>query len=108
MAQPNVEVFSVQKAPAVAPIAESGLAFCAEDLSSQISDFAVTAAVLEQMDLVISSDSAVVHLAGALGKPVWVALSVFHDWRYGVSGNLTPWYETARVFKQRGLESGVT
>jgi ADP-heptose:LPS heptosyltransferase len=42
----------------------------------QISDFAVSAAVLEQMDLVINCDSAVVHLAGELGKPVWVALSV--------------------------------
>jgi hypothetical protein len=52
------------------------------------------------MDLIVSCDSAVVHLAGSLGKPAWVALPVFHDWRYGISGDLSHWYKTVRVFKQ--------
>ena len=55
---------------------------------------------VEQPHVLLTCHGAVVHLAGALGKPVWVALSVFHDWRYGPTGDLSPWYNQARVFKQ--------
>jgi hypothetical protein len=57
-------------------------------------------ALLEQLDLIISVDTAVVHLAGALGKPVWVLLSYVPDWRWGLAGERTPWYPTMRLFRQ--------
>ena len=101
LVRPDIDFFAVQKGPDAKQIANSGLAYAITDLSSQLNDFADTSAALSEMDLIISCDSAVVHLAGALGNPVWVALSVFHDWRYGPSGDLTPWYGTSRVFKQK-------
>jgi len=52
------------------------------------------------MDLVISVDTAVIHLAGALGKPVWVLLSQPHDWRWLLDREDTPWYPTMRLFRQ--------
>jgi ADP-heptose:LPS heptosyltransferase len=49
---------------------------------------------------VVSLDSAIAHLAGALGRPVWLALKYAADWRWGASGSTTPWYPTARLFRQ--------
>ena len=67
---------------------------------SQLHDFADTAALVEQMDLVISIDTSVAHLAGALGKPLWVALPYSVDYRWMVEGPTTPWYPTATLFRQ--------
>jgi tetratricopeptide (TPR) repeat protein len=65
-------------------------------------DFWDTAALVMSLDLVISVDTSVVHLAGALGRPVWVLLpAIGCDWRWGVRGDTTPWYPTARLFRQR-------
>ncbi|HEY7310260.1 MAG TPA: tetratricopeptide repeat protein [Gemmataceae bacterium] len=63
--------------------------------------FVDTAAVVTQLDLVVSSDTSVVHLAGALGAPVWLALPLACDWRWGLTGESTPWYPTMRLFRQR-------
>lgn len=62
--------------------------------------FLDTAAVMMSLDLVITSDTSIAHLAGALGRPVWIALRHVPDWRWMVRGEVTPWYSTARVFKQ--------
>jgi hypothetical protein len=97
---PGVEFVSLQKGPAVKQIGRSGFGFTVHDLSPALTDFAATARILADIDLVISCDSAIVHLAGALGTPTWVALSVFHDWRYGPRGDISHWYEKTRVFKQ--------
>ena len=70
------------------------------DLSPHLNDFADTAAAISQLDLVISVDTAVAHLAGALGKPVWVLLSFAPDWRWLLDRNDNPWYPTARLFRQ--------
>lgn len=59
-----------------------------------------TAAVLANCDLLISSDSGVVHLAGALGLPAWVALRHVPEWRWGLHGERTPWYQSLRLFRQ--------
>ena len=67
---------------------------------SELHDFADTAALIEQMDLVISIDTSVAHLAGALGKPLWVALPYSVDYRWMVEGPTTPWYPTAALFRQ--------
>lgn len=62
-----------------------------------------TAAVMKNLDLVISADTSIVHLAGALGVPVWVPLAFVPDWRWGLSGETTPWYPTMRLFRQEKL-----
>ncbi|MEG4802206.1 tetratricopeptide repeat protein [Microcoleus sp. ARI1-B5] len=70
------------------------------DLSDNLNDFADTAAVISQLDLVICVDTAVAHLAGALGKPVWILLSFMPDWRWMLESEDSPWYPTARLFRQ--------
>lgn len=67
-----------------------------------IRDFMDTAALISHMDLVISVDTAVAHLAGALGKPVWILLPLSPDWRWLVERTDSPWYPTARLFRNPG------
>ena len=73
------------------------------DLSEKIDSFEDTASLIEDMDLVISSDTSVAHLAGALGKDVWVLLQKVPDWRWGISGDKSLWYPSARLFWQDSL-----
>jgi tetratricopeptide (TPR) repeat protein len=79
------------------------------DLSAELSDFSDTAAVIENLDLVVTVDSSVAHLAGALAKPVWVMLPWLPDWRWLMNRADSPWYPTMRLFRQssRGDWSGV-
>jgi tetratricopeptide (TPR) repeat protein len=69
-------------------------------IDEEINDFQDTAAIMMCLDLVISSDTSVVNLAGALGRPVWVLLPLVPDWRWLLDHNDTPWYPTARLFRQ--------
>jgi ADP-heptose:LPS heptosyltransferase len=71
-----------------------------QDRSDGLEDFAATAALVSEMDLVISVDTAVAHLAGALGKPVWVLLQFHPDFRWLRDRQDSPWYPTARLFRQ--------
>jgi Flp pilus assembly protein TadD len=73
------------------------------DYTGHIRDFADTAAFIMELDLVITVDTAVAHLAGALGKPVWTLLSFTPDWRWGLEGEHTAWYPTMRLFRQSRL-----
>jgi len=70
------------------------------DLTTQLYDFAETAALIEQLDLVISADTAVAHLAGAMGKPVWTLIPCPPDFRWHIQGEQTAWYPTMRLFRQ--------
>jgi hypothetical protein len=70
------------------------------DLSGQMPDFLATAAVVAELDLVIAVDTAVAHLAGTLGKPVWTLLPFTPDWRWFLDRTDTPWYPTMRLFRQ--------
>jgi hypothetical protein len=72
-------------------------------VNDEINDFRDTAAIMMGLDLVISSDTSVVNLAGALGRPVWVLLSSMPDWRWLLDRNDSPWYPTARLFRQVNL-----
>jgi Glycosyltransferase family 9 (heptosyltransferase) len=75
-----------------------------------LEDFSDTAAAMSQVDLVISVDTAVAHLAGAMGKPVWIMLPYVAEWRWMRNCDQTPWYPTARLFTQSkaGDWNGVT
>src|SRR5262249_27158069 len=71
-----------------------------QHIGDELADFSDTAAVLALCDLVISVDTAPVHLAGALGRPLWVLVPFAPDWRWTLDGETTPWYPTARLFRQ--------
>jgi ADP-heptose:LPS heptosyltransferase len=70
------------------------------NLGDSIETFADTAAIISTLDLILSVDTSVVHLAGALGKPVWVMLPFVPDWRWLLDRDDSPWYPTARLFRQ--------
>ena len=70
------------------------------DLSAEISDFADSTALIAELDLIITVDTATAHLAGALGKPVWLLLPFVPDWRWGLEGDSMPWHPTMRLFRQ--------
>ncbi len=93
---PNVTFFSLQKQRSADPPASLNLI----DLTTDLTDFAETAALLSQLDLLISVDTAVAHLAGALGRPTWVMLPRVPDWRWLTDRTDSPWYPTARLFRQ--------
>ncbi len=97
---PGVQLISLQKGPGVEQLRDAA-GWNIIDLGSRLDDFADTAAVMKHLDLVISVDTAVVHLAGALGVPAWVALCTASDWRWLLDREDSPWYPTVRLFRQR-------
>lgn len=76
------------------------------DLSHHLKNFGATASVIATLDLVITIDTAVAHLAGALGKPVWVLLKYSPDWRWLLGRTDSPWYRSARLFRQTAAGAG--
>jgi tetratricopeptide (TPR) repeat protein len=96
----DVSFVSLQMGPAAAQIDEGHLPFLLPDALAGVRDFSETASVIAGLDLVITVDTAVAHLAGAMGKPVWILIAKAPDWRWGLHGETTPWYPTARLFRQ--------
>jgi ADP-heptose:LPS heptosyltransferase len=74
------------------------------DLGDRLLDYRDTAAILEQLDLTITVDTSVLHLAGALGRPVWGLISAKSDWRWMLDREDSPWYPTLRLFRQARLD----
>ncbi len=97
---PGTRFYNLQVGSRVAEIAELGLGDRLVDLSPHLTDFAETAAAMTVLDLMITVDTSVAHLAGALGRPSWVALTFLPDWRYHRSGTDNPWYASQRLFRQ--------
>jgi tetratricopeptide (TPR) repeat protein len=95
--------FSLQKGEAAKQTRDLPKDILISDYIEEITDFADTAALMENLDLVISVDTAVVHLAGALGKPVWTLLPFNADWRWMLDREDSPWYSTMRLFRQPSL-----
>jgi tetratricopeptide (TPR) repeat protein len=105
----GIEWISLQFGPGVEAIVDQGLAEVIADWGPYLDGFGDTAAALDAIDLVITIDSAAAHLAGALGRPVWLMLKYAPDWRWAAEGDATPWYPTMRLFRQQqpGDWSGV-
>lgn len=97
---PGVRVFSLQKGPRENDLAEFGTQSLVPNLGPLMSDFADTAAVLNQLDLVIMTDSSVAHLAGSVGCPIWNLLSYHPYWLYLQNRSDSPWYDSMRLFRQ--------
>lgn len=95
------QFFSLQMGDANRQLELSPLAERVVDLTELIHNFADTAALIAQLDLVITIDTAVAHLAGTLGKPVWLLLAFAPDWRWLLDRSDSPWYPTIRIFRQR-------
>jgi ADP-heptose:LPS heptosyltransferase len=73
------------------------------NLSPEIDDFADTAAIMSLMDLVLTTDTSVAHLAGTQGRPTWVMLQFAAEWRWLMDRPDSPWYPTMRLFRQSSL-----
>ncbi len=96
----QVQFYSLQKGEAALSLYSTELGFPVVDLSPDIRDFADTAAIIQNLDLVISVDTSVVHLAGTLRCPTWVLLPFQSDWRWLQNRLDSPWYPSARLFRQ--------
>jgi tetratricopeptide (TPR) repeat protein len=97
---PGITWVSLQKGPAAEQLKELPGNIFVWDGSSQDRDLAETAALATTLDLIISTDTSVAHLAGALGMPVWILLPHLSDWRWMQQIETTPWYPTARLIRQ--------
>jgi ADP-heptose:LPS heptosyltransferase len=96
----GVKFYSLQKDAAGEQAKHPPASLDLVDLGPQLNDFADTAAVMSLLDLIVTTDTSVPHLAGALAKPVWVMLQFMPDWRWLLSRQDSPWYPTMRLFRQ--------
>lgn len=94
---------SLQLGPQEAELLAPPAGLCIERVLHAATGIVDTAAVIENLDLVISVDTMVAHLAGALGRPVWTLLRYSPSWLWRLEGEGTPWYQTMRLFRQRSL-----
>jgi Glycosyltransferase family 9 (heptosyltransferase) len=111
---PDITWISLQKGPAAEQLSGLPQDIFIQDIfiwdgSSLDSDLAETAALLSTLDLVVTTDTCIAHLAGAMAKPVWILLPHLSDWRWMQDVETTPWYPTARLLRQkvRGDWAGV-
>jgi hypothetical protein len=99
---PGVRLISLQTGFGVEQLADLPAVTHFDDVSDGGQrPFVESAAMMAAVDLVITTDTSIAHLAGALGRPTWIVLRHVPDWRWGPSGDTTPWYPTARLFRQK-------
>ena len=101
----KVKVYSFQKGCGTDQLIDLPDGIEIINLGDTFSDFSDTAAALECIDLLISVDTSVPHLAGALGIPTWTLLQHVSDWRWFLEGNTTPWYDSVRLFRQKEIDN---
>jgi len=99
--QDSIAWFSVQKGPAAAQLDHTPPGLFIQDCGKDLRDFADTAALLDNLDLLISVDTSVAHLGGAMGRAVWLLLQYASDWRWMLDRSDSPWYPTMRIFRQQ-------
>ncbi len=97
---PEVDFVSLQKGPAAEQIADLPADIALLDGSSRDTDLADTAVTIDTLDLVVTTDTCIAHLAAAMGKPVWILLPHLADWRWMEYPETTPWYPSARLLRQ--------
>jgi len=96
----GAQFVSLQKDPRPGDMAVLGTRSDIEDYTSHMTDFSATAALVSCLDLVITVDTSVAHLAAAFGRPTWVLLPYTPDYRWLLDRNDSPWYPTVRLFRQ--------
>lgn len=96
----GVIFYSLQKGEAAAQASSPPKGMKLVDLTARIQDFSDTAALVSHLDLVITIDTSVAHLAGAMGVPTWVLVAHAPDWRYHLERSDNPWYPTMRLYRQ--------
>lgn len=104
IARTNADFFSLQLGDGRTQAAGLDIPENFQDLSGWIGDFDDTAAIMANLDLVISSDTSTLHLAGALGRPCIGMLAADPDWRWGLKSNSSPWYPTMQLLRQNRLD----
>jgi tetratricopeptide (TPR) repeat protein len=92
---------SLQVGPRAADIGANGAGDLVADVGNALSNWVLTAATINALDVLITVDTGVAHLAGALGKPVWMLVSTEPDFRWTRAGESTPWYPTMKLFRQK-------
>lgn len=100
---PKLQLYSLQLGEDANKILEYNMQDDIIDLSHLLDNFYTTAEIINSLDLVITSDTSVAHLAGAMGKKVWILLQKVPDWRWGVNEQKSHWYPSARLFWQHSL-----
>lgn len=98
---PKINVYSLQVGEENKQIKQYGFEDKIIDLTDKLTDFSKTASLVKQLDLVISSDTSVAHLCGAINAPVWIPLQKFPDWRWTNKSESTRWYPSAKLFRQK-------
>lgn len=101
MNNPKINLYSLQVGDGSEDIKKFKYEDKIVDLTHKLTDFSKTASLINELDLVISSDTAVAHLTGALNKPVWIPLQKIPDWRWTNKGETTKWYPSAKLFRQK-------
>ena len=102
---PKITVYSLQVGEGSEDIKRLGFENKIIDLTDKLTDFSKTASFMKELDLVISSDTSVAHLAGALNVPVWIPLQKVPDWRWQNKGEISAWYPSAKLFRQKTARS---
>jgi len=102
---PNVSLYSFQKGTGQEELAELPADIKIVDLGQYFNDYSDTAAALTNMDLLISNDSSMAHLGGAMGIKTWILLPYFPEWRWGIQTDKSPWYDCVTLFRQKIIDN---